>query len=121
MSKEYDKSLHDKELIKYSIRECFDVIDLYRYLPDSIKKQLRKNLQVKEINYEIGDDKIVLMSNILGTMIYSTRNQIVHAKSNYESDNNECPSKDLEQLNIFIKHACYSSIKWYNRLSEHLK
>lgn len=121
LSKEYDKSLYDKELIKYSIRECFDIIDLIEYLPVSINKRLRKPLRIEKINYEIGDDKIVLLSNALGAIIYSTRNQIVHAKSNYESDNNECPQEDLEQLNIFIKHACYSSIKWYNRLPEHLK
>lgn len=121
LSKEYNKSLYDNELIKYSIRECFDLIDLVKFLPESIDKKIRRAISVKEINYEIGDEKVVILSNTLGSIIYSTRNQIVHAKSNYESDNNECPLSDLEQLNIFIKHACYSSIKWYNRLPEHLK
>ena len=73
------------------------------------------------MDYDIDQEKQIGISNFLGSVIYSTRNQIVHAKSNYVQDNYECPTQDLGQFNIFIKHACYASIKWYNRLPQHLK
>jgi len=121
LTRKYDEDLKDKDLVKAVFRECIDVIDLFEYLPVSIKKRVKGLLKEQNISYDLKEDKISILANTIGGIVYSTRNSIVHAKSNYRSDNNECPEEDLNELNSFLKHACYSTIKWYNRLPNHLK
>ena len=48
-----------------------------------------------ELGYETKAETVQQISNLLGTALYSIRNSIVHAKSNYKSDKNECPRNDL--------------------------
>jgi hypothetical protein len=98
-----------------------DLIDLFEYLPESIQKKIKGQLKETKISYDLNEEKMTNAANMLGGIIYSTRNSIVHAKSNYATDNNECAMEDLNTLNNFLKHACYSTIKWYNRLPNHLK
>ncbi|MFT6002383.1 MAG: hypothetical protein ACI95T_001144 [Flavobacteriales bacterium] len=121
LTRKFDEDLKDKDLVKAVFRECFDIIDLFEYLPESLKKRVRGQLREKDVSYELSEEKMAIAANMLGGIIYSTRNSIVHAKSNYETDNNECAIEDLSELNNFLKHACYSTIKWYNRLPNHLK
>lgn len=121
LTKKFDENLKDKDLVKAVFRECFDMIDLFEYLPESLKKRIKGQLREKEISYDLSEEKMTIAANMLGGIIYSTRNSIVHAKSNYETDKNECAMEDLHELNNFLKHACYSTIKWYNRLPNHLK
>ncbi len=121
LTRKFDEDLKDKDLVKAVFRECFDIIDLFEYLPKSLKKRIRGQLKEKNISYELSEEKMTIAANMLGGIVYSTRNSIVHAKSNYETDKNECAIEDLPELNNFLKHACYSTIKWYNRLPNHLK
>lgn len=115
--KAYDESLRDKELIKSLINITFDLVDIYLILPYSIRKKINK----EELTYDSNKETIDKVSNELGNILYHTRNEIVHAKSNFTSSGLECKAKDLDQLNIFMHKACYSTIKWYNRLPKHLK
>ena len=112
-----ENSLRDKELIKNLIDNTFDLVDLYSILPISIKKHLK----LDSISYKIAQDKKEIVINHVGNVLYNTRNSIVHAKSNYRSTGLECNGDEIEDLNKFMHMACYSTIKWYNRLPDHLK
>lgn len=118
LAKKYDKSLRDKELVKSLINSTFDLVDVYDFLPESIR--LRK-IKVKSITYKSNKDSLEKITEIIGDILYATRNQIVHAKSNYEATGLECPEEDLDKLNNFMHKASYSVIKWYNRLPDYQK
>lgn len=117
LTKNYEKSIRDKELVKSLINNTFDLIDIYQELPISIRKEIK----ILELEYKTKKEIQDRVVNHIGNVLYSTRNGIVHAKSNFEEKGIECHEKDLEQLNNFMHKACYSSIKWYNRLPKHLK
>lgn len=117
LAKNYEYSLRDKELVKALIDKTFDVVDIYMSLPESIIKKIKvTNLTYKSTKET--KDKVI---NTLGTILYETTNSIVHAKSNYKSSGFECKTDDINILNSFMHMACYSTIKWYNRLPKHLK
>lgn len=117
LARKYEQSLRDKELIKSLIDTTFDLVDIYEELPKSIIKELR----LKKLEYSTKQEVKDSLINKLGNILYTTRNSIVHAKSNFTSNGLECNIEDLENLNDFMHKACYSTIKWYNRLPNHLK
>lgn len=116
-------SLLDKELAQILLNSSIDIIELFPKLPIAIRKKISKNLHFNEteLNYNIKNEILLGIITTVGTILYSTRNSIVHAKSNYKSDSNECNAEDLSILNEFLNAACYSIINWYNRLPDHLK
>ena len=118
LARKYDKSLKDRELVKSVINNAFDLVDLYHYIPESLRS---KKIKVKIISYKTNKDSIDRICEILGDILYSTRNQIVHAKSNYDSIGLECPDSDLRELNNFMHKSSYCLIKWYNRLPHYHK
>ena len=117
LAKSYENSLRDKELVKAVINTTFDLIDIYSYLPPTIKKHLK----TEKLDYKVKKETLDQIVNYLGNLLYSTRNAIVHTKSNYTPTGLECKTDELEELNEFMHKACYSTIKWYNRLPKHLK
>lgn len=121
LAKKYSDNLRDKELIKPLINGGFDFVDIYEYLPESIKKKIKKEAGTENLDYDSKPETIDKAVNLIGQILYSTRNQIVHAKSNYTSNGFECPESDLKILNEFMHKATYSVIKWYNRLPGYLK
>ncbi|NBA84778.1 hypothetical protein GVN16_03360 [Emticicia sp. CRIBPO] len=118
IAKEYDIRLNDKELIKPLINKAFDLVDIYKYLPNSIRVKQLKN---ENLTYRIKDEKLDVLIDTLGKILYSTRNSIVHAKSNFNPNGLECKYEEIEQLNKFMHKACYSIIRWYNDLPDYLK
>jgi hypothetical protein len=117
LAKNYEKSIRDKELIKSLIDNTFDLVDIYYSIPISI----RQKVNVEKLEYNTKKEVKDRVINHLGNVVYTTRNRIVHAKSNFEPTGIECNDEDLEQLNEFMHMACYSKIKWHNRLPKHLK
>ena len=117
LTKNYEKSIRDKELVKSLIDNTFDLVDIYNNLPLSI----RNSINIEKLEYKTKKEIKDRVINHLGNVLYSTRNGIVHAKSNFDPTGIECEDEDLNQLNEFMHKACYSTIKWYNRLPKHLK
>jgi len=113
-----NQRLRDSELIKSVFNTCFDIVDTFDYLPDSIKTKVLGTIKEKELNYETKNEKISQVANMVATILYSTRNQVVHAKSNFEPTGNECLYKDIEQLNEFLKEITARTIRWYTKLSD---
>lgn len=116
-------SLSDKELAQSILASSIDIVELFPKLPEEIKKRISKALHFNQSDLSYSTKTEILQSiiNYVGNILYSTRNSIVHAKSNYKSDSNECKPSDLFTLNEFLKDACYSIISWNCKLSDHLK
>lgn len=112
---------NDQQLMKASIDKCFDPIGLITKLPMDVVKKIKKEIKAQKIDYSINEEQKNLMNNILSKILYSTRNNVVHAKANYTSSKNECKKEDLPQLNEFMRYACAQTIKWYNRQPQQLK
>lgn len=116
LTRDYDVSLRDKELANTVLCECIDILELFEYLPATIKERLSRNIKFKKEEYnELKADKILEIKKELGVYLYSTRNSIVHAKSNYKLTGNECLESDLECLNIFMSKLCHCLIIWNDR------
>lgn len=119
LTRQYDVSIKDKELAYTVLNECIDIIELYEYLPDAISKKLSKTVQFKETEYEsLSTEKIDAVKKTISQILYATRNDIVHAKSNYNRTGNECLADDMEQLNFFMSKLCYCLIAWNSRQSD---
>lgn len=123
IAEQFRVSQTDRELAQTILKNAVDIIAVFPLLPDAIKTRVTKHLHVKvdQISYEVKEDLKQSLIQMISGIIYSTRNSIVHAKSNYRSDGNECKAEDLAQLNIFLKETCYGVINWHSRLPEHLK
>ena len=117
LTRKYDLSVKDKELAHTVISECIDIAELYSYLPESIQKTLKRDVHFQDIAQTDKEQKSKLIKE-LSSVLYSTRNNFVHAKSNYNVTGEECNPEDLEQLNVFMSKLCYCLIVWNSRQSE---
>lgn len=120
LTREYDISLRDSELAYTVLLECIDIVQLYDFLPENLKKRLSKKYQYQNeaINYKFDVVKLNQIKHGISSILYATRNSIVHAKSNYIPTGDECNNEDLDSLNIFISKLCYCLIAWNNRQPE---
>ncbi|WP_278543062.1 hypothetical protein [Parabacteroides johnsonii] len=121
LTREYDISLKDSELPYTVLNECIDIIQLYIYLPQSIKKKCSKSLNYPntlELENPFPNEKQNQIKRKVADILYATRNSIVHAKSNYQATGNECNSDDLEQMTTFLEKLCLCLISWNNRQSD---
>lgn len=112
---------NDEELIKATFNTCFDFIGLSSLLPASLLSKIIRAINEKELSYSTDSQKIQTCCNMVGKIIYKTRNRVVHAKSNYEATGEEVSGSDLFQLNIFMHRASSQAIRWYTRQPQHLR
>lgn len=117
LTRRYDLSLKDRELTYTVLNETIDIVSLYDYLPSSIKKNLSKTYNFTSIN-NLDEEKKDNIIRKIATILYATRNNIVHAKSNYHPSGDECKTDDLSILNDFMLKVCYCVIVWNGRQSE---
>ena len=122
LSNSVHKRLTDEELIKSAFVKCFDFVGLFHKLPQKVQTTITKQLRIKQMSYSLDDQKITTASNMTATIIYKTRNNVVHAKSNFNKTGGEITSEDeLIELNNFMKEASSQTIRWYSRLPDHQK
>ena len=118
LTRAYDNSMKDGELAKLVLDECADLVDLQDLIPQSIKKRMMsdsnfgKNVRWSYENIKGCEDR---MKKTLANYLYSTRNEIVHAKSNYTCTGFECPTKDIPQLDEMLQSLCYTIVYWKER------
>ncbi|MEQ8638554.1 hypothetical protein [Gimesia maris] len=110
ISKSFDVRRNDRDQIKSLLLTCVDLIGLNQELPNSLQKLLSYDTDKKQKDRYARD---------LAECICSTRNQVAHAKANYQTTGTECPSNELEKLTHFIEMAASETIRWYNRLPDH--
>lgn len=108
----HDKSIKDSELSKTVMEQC-DIEKLYGHLPIWVQKKCPRGTKTKpQINGAISEERQTAIRKKIAAILYATRNNIVHAKSNYDLTGDECPKEDLPQLNIFMRQFCKSLIDW---------
>lgn len=119
LTKQYEVSLKDKELANTVLQECIDIISIFHFLPETLQKDISKNCQfeIKKIS-SLNSAKIDVIKKEIASILYATRNSIVHAKSNYSVTGKECLEEDLEQLNIFMTSLCKCLFVWNGRQSK---
>ncbi len=113
----YELRRKDKELIKNVFRKSIDIVDIYHKIPQYLKLQINR----EGISYKDKTSDIDKISSTIAQALYSTRNQLAHAKSNYELTGLECPQNEIEDFNNFLVEAANKVIRWYARLPEFQK
>jgi len=108
----FDSRKNDKQLMRSLFSTCLDMVELTPLLPISLRRAVEYNAK-KNILESYAQD--------IAETLVATRNQVAHAKSNYELTGKECPTKDIVEFNKFLKAAAAGVIRWYNRLPEHQK
>ena len=101
------------------MEQC-DIVKLYEFLPGWVQKRCPKETKASEQQSAIGitAEKERAIKNKVATILYATRNSIVHAKANFKPTGNECPQEDLFQLNIFMRKLCKDLIFWKDKHPE---
>lgn len=120
LTRKYDQSIKDKELANTVIGGCVNIVELYFYLPDNIKRILMREYHFEEID-AIDDKQRIGVIKKISNILYSTRNNFVHAKSNYRENGDECDVDDMEQLNVFMSKLCYDLFLWNGLQEESLR
>ena len=104
----YDKhrntTTKDFELIKLSIVTAVTVDDIWDTLPGFVKGK-----QVKPVDES---DCSALLGKI-AEHIYSTRNEIAHAKANYEKRGTECPAREKASFCKMLEIIAIRCIRWF--------
>lgn len=119
LAKKYEKSQKDSEIPITILSNCVDVETLFVFLPNSIQLRLKKNNGLRK---EDGiNSKIDEVRKELSSILYSTRNNIVHAKSNYQKTGFECSEEDMEEMNVFMDKLCQCIIVWNGRQAENYR
>jgi len=112
---------NDEDLIKASLSACVDFVGIFKHLPDAVSKAVLKQIKERELTYSTHRQKLTTACNMVGKVIYRTRNQVVHAKSNFLPTGDEVATGDLPDLNRFMRMASSQAIRWYSRQPSHLK
>lgn len=107
-----EKRKVDKEMMKALFATCLDLVELSKHLPKSRRKAL---------SYESKRGEIDAFGRDLAEAVVATRNQVAHAKSNYQLVGNELKADELPEFNEFMRVAAAQTIRWYNRLPKYQK
>lgn len=116
LSKHYEFSKSDSILCKTVLQECVDIVPIYKLLPGSVRKEISKRCSFKILSInDCSTKEITQIKDELSKIIYSTRNRIVHAKSNWEPSDYACEGEDMEKMNAFMKALAQCLIIWNGR------
>ena len=96
----------DSEALRLTINTCCDTTQLAPHAPPVLKTlfSLSETSDAKTKKAALDD---------LSKCLSSTRNQLVHAKTNYILTGNECPSDQLSTLAGCVNLAATQVIRWF--------
>ncbi|MBO7111919.1 MAG: hypothetical protein J6W18_08225 [Bacteroidaceae bacterium] len=125
IASQYKDDQRDDCLIINVIQECLDVKPELRHLPIGLLRQIKNNLGV-EMNIdlesiELSPEKRHSLNKQVASIIYSTRNSIVHAKANYTPTMWECPQEELVELNEMMDSFALQMIEWNEVQSDSIR
>ena len=121
LSRKYDTDRRDDTLAMSVIEGCVDVIPLFGMLPKRVRKIIKGVLRFQKdslTDEDVIEEQIKGLQKQIATMIYDTRNSIVHAKSNYTPTGNEIQIEELPQANYVMDVVARSIINWNIRQPE---
>ena len=125
IASQYRDDQKDDSLMKIVIEECLDLKPELIHIPDSLIKQIRNNIGIAEgvdlTAVLLDDNKESSLIKQVASIIYSTRNSIVHAKSNYMETGWECPKDSLPELNKMMDTFALKMIEWNEAQPENIK
>jgi len=102
----------DSELIRLAVSTVIELSSVWNDLPAYIKP---KNSECIE---SLDDSLKESCTENLITAIYDTRNEIAHAKANYEKKGKECPDKNKEQFSKILDIIAVRCIRWFAMQSD---
>lgn len=110
----------DSEMIKATIKECCDVENIEKYSPKFIRSlyNLKNDIAV---NYSNRQNLINQANNDLAQSISDTRNNISHAKANYQDKGYECPDNQKEEFIILLRNVCVQVIRYFYNMDESIR
>ena len=104
----YDKhrntTTKDSELIKLSILTAVTLDEVWSYVPSFLKG--------KQVTLPTDSDHNAWLERI-AECIYSTRNEIAHAKANYDKRGTECPAKHKTEFARLLDNVAVRCIRWF--------
>lgn len=118
VARKYDKDLHDDSLAQAVIENCVDVLPLYELLPQRMLKKVKGILKLQKdvlSDEDVNEEQIHGLQKQMGAILYSTRNSIVHAKSNYLKTGQELFEYELDEANKLMDVIARSIINWNER------
>ena len=102
--KHRNTSNKDSELIKLSIVTAVSLEEIWDRTPNFIKG--------KQTSLPEETSQIAFLEKI-SDCIYNTRNEIAHAKANYEKRGNECPQKHKAEFCEMLDLISVRCIRWF--------
>ena len=104
----YDKHRNtvckDIELIKLSIHTVIELNEIWEKVPDFIKGKQEKLPDESDFNIYL---------ERIAESIYSTRNEIAHAKANYEKRGTECPNNCKTDFCCLLDMIAVRCVRWF--------
>ena len=125
--RKYDEDMKDEYLCASVIQECIDVVSLWPYLPEGKVNQYKGNLKLNipkgatPSDKDFDDGKLQSYKKQLARSLYSTRNSIVHAKSNYEANGTEFAPGEMQEANKIMEIIASTIIQWNERQADAYK
>ena len=125
--RKYDEDMKDEFLCASVIQECIDVVSLWACLPEGKANQYKSNLKITipkgatPSDKDFDDGKLQSYKKQLARSLYSTRNSIVHAKSNYEANGTEFAPGEMLEANKIMEIIASTIIQWNERQADAYK
>lgn len=90
-------------------------------LQKTVKHQLGIEEKVKIESIALSNEQQMSLKKQVANILYSTRNSIVHAKSNYEPNGLECPPDSLEEVNHVMSSIGRALIQWNENQADYIR
>ena len=120
VTRKYDMDVKDDYLAESVVKNCVDVIPLQEFIPKRIRKNKMSNKPIMQES-DMKDEQLSSLQKLIARIIYATRNSIVHAKSNYESNGYEMEGDELDDGNVMMEKIALSIIQWNERQPDNCK
>lgn len=123
--KGYKDNQKDDFLAISVIQTCIDVVPDFYHLPKNLQKTVKHQLgideKVKIESIALSNEQQMSLKKQVANILYSTRNSIVHAKSNYEPNGLECPPDSLEEVNQMMSSIGRALIQWNENQADYIR
>jgi len=95
----------DSDALQLTIQKCCDATELAKHAPGY--------LDLSKVTATTKDKDRLSALNDFAASVSATRNEIVHAKLNYDKTGEECPSEYLHTLADTCRVAAEQAVRWY--------
>ncbi|WP_294153404.1 hypothetical protein [uncultured Clostridium sp.] len=110
----------DSEMIKITIKKCCNIESLSKYAPTFMSqlKNLSNTISQKPENKEVFCNQAY---GELAKSISDTRNNLSHAKANYDKKGLECPDIQKDEFVVLLRNVTLQVIEWFYNSDESIR